>query len=80
MIPHGLLMLISKYIHIYGSRMPDKKLVFFLNWDSLHTRLNNHYEAWSYKKRNTKRLKHTGNSMQHTGNLFRKNLQLKDVC
>ena len=46
---------------------------FFLNWDSPYARLNSHYEAWSYKKRSTKRLK-------HTGNLFRKNLQLKDVC
>ena len=24
--------------------------VLFFNWDSLHTRLNSHYEAWSYKK------------------------------
>ena len=29
---------------------------FFLNWDSLHARLNSHYEAWSYKKRSTKRI------------------------
>ena len=33
----------------------------FLNWNSLHARLNRHYEAWSYKKKSTKRLKHTGN-------------------
>ena len=45
---------------------------FFFNWDSLHARLNSLYEAWSYKERRTKRLK-------HTRNLFRKNLQLKDV-
>ena len=47
---------------------------FFLNWDSLHERLHRHYKAWSYtkKKRDTKRLR-------HTRNLFRKNLQLKDV-
>ena len=54
----------------------DKKIgnVFFKNWDSLHARLNSHYEAWSYKekKKAQKRLK-------ATGNLFRKNLQLKDV-
>ena len=24
---------------------------FFGNWDSLHSRLNSHYEAWSYKKK-----------------------------
>ena len=29
--------------------------VFFLNWDSLHARLNSHYESWSYKKRSTKK-------------------------
>ena len=45
----------------------------FLNWDSLHPRLNSHYKAWSYKKKGTKRLK-------YTGNLFRKNLQLIGVC
>ena len=29
---------------------------------------SSHYEAWSYKKKH-----------EHTGHLFRKNLQLKDV-
>ena len=48
-------------------------IFFFSNWDSLHARLNSHYKAWSYKKRRKKRL-------QDTENLFRKNLQLKDVC
>ena len=47
--------------------------VFFLNWDSLYLGLNSHYEAWNYKKKITKRLKHTGESAQ-------KNLHLKDVC
>ena len=28
---------------------------FFFNWDAPHARLNSHYEAWSYKKRSTKR-------------------------
>ena len=46
---------------------------FFFNWDSPHARLNSHYEAWNYKKKAQKRL-------QDTENLFRKNLQLKDVC
>ena len=36
------------------------KEMFFLkkkkNWDSLHARLNSHYEAWSYKKRSTKKI------------------------
>ena len=44
----------------------------FFNRDSLHARLNSHYKASSYKKYSTKRLK-------HTGNLFRKNLQLIGV-
>ena len=47
--------------------------VFFFNWDSLHARLNSHYDEWSYNKKKTQRL-------QDKENLFRKNLQLKDVC
>ena len=27
----------------------------FCNWDSLHARLNSHYEPWSYKKRSTRK-------------------------
>ena len=46
-------------------------LFFFFNWDSLYARLNSHYKAW--KEAHKKRL-------QDTENLFRKNLQLKDVC
>ena len=29
--------------------------LFFCNWDSLHARLNSHYEAWSSKKRSRKK-------------------------
>ena len=29
----------------------------FFDWDSLHARLNNHYKAWSYKKKNYKKIK-----------------------
>ena len=29
---------------------------FFFNWDSLHARLNSHYETWSYKKRSKKQI------------------------
>ena len=47
--------------------------IFYLIGDSLHARLNSHYEAWSYKKRSTKKI-------QDTENFFRKNLQLKDTC
>ena len=28
----------------------------FLNWDSLHARLNSYYEAWSYKKKKHKKI------------------------
>ena len=35
-------------------------LFCFFNWDSLHVRLNSHYEAWSYththKKKSTKKI------------------------
>ena len=27
----------------------------FFNWDSLHARLNSHYEAWSYKEKKHKK-------------------------
>ena len=30
---------------------------FFFNWDSLHARLNSHFEAWSYKKKKHKNIK-----------------------
>ena len=33
------------------------QLFLFLNWDSLHARLNSHYEAWSYKKMKRKKVK-----------------------
>ena len=32
------------------------KYIYFFNWDSLHARLNSHYEAWSYKKESTKKI------------------------
>ena len=54
----------------YISYLAIVTFFFFLNWDSPHARLNSHYEAWSYKKKR----------LQDTENLFRKNLQLKDVC
>ena len=54
-------------------QLPFKFIIFFIG-DSLHVRLNSHYETWSYKKN-----KHT--KLKHTGYLFRKNLELlKDVC
>ena len=28
---------------------------FLFNWDSPNARLNSHYEAWSYKKKSTKK-------------------------
>ena len=30
--------------------------IYIYNWDSLRARLNSHYEAWSYKKRSTKKV------------------------
>ena len=29
----------------------------FFYWDSLHARLNSHYEVWSYKKKKYKKIK-----------------------
>ena len=34
----------------------ENELLFFFNWDSLHAKLNSYYEAWSYKKRSTKKI------------------------
>ena len=48
----------------------SNSIILFYNWDSLHTRLKNHYKAQSYKKKKHKK---------HTGNLLRKNLKLKGV-
>ena len=31
-------------------------ILIFFNWDSLHAKLNSHCEAWSYKKRHTKKI------------------------
>ena len=35
---------------------PENVMSFFFNWDSLHARLNSHYEAWSYKKKKHKKV------------------------
>ena len=31
--------------------------IFFFNWDSLHAKVNTHYEAWNYKKKKHKKIK-----------------------
>ena len=39
---------------IYGGTIFFTSYAFlkiFFNWDSLHERLNSHYQAWSYKKK-----------------------------
>ena len=40
---------------LYKSNNPKETLMydttFFFNWDSLQARLNNHYETWSYQKK-----------------------------
>ena len=35
----------------------DFFLFLFLNWDSLHARINSHYEAWGSKKMKHKKIK-----------------------
>ena len=64
-----------KYCFVEAIEHSSADIVIFFNWDSLHARLNSHYEAWSYKKKAQKRL-------QDTENQFRKNLNIvkKDVC
>ena len=57
---HSLLTICKSFIrpHLdYGDTIYDQpnNQLFFFNWDSPHARLNSHYEAWSYKKKSTKR-------------------------
>ena len=33
------------------TKIPSKFFFFFFNCDSLHARLNSHYEAWGYRKK-----------------------------
>ena len=51
----------------------------FFNWDSLHTRLNIHCKAWSYKKNNHKKIKSYRKSIskEPTVNRYLLNLDLK---
>ena len=56
---------------------------FFFDCDSLHARLNNHYEAWSYKKKKYKKIRaqlEPRKSTERAQLEHRKNLQLKDIC
>ena len=55
------------FVNESGIKVNKEVFSLFFNWDSIHARLNSHYEAWSYKKKAQKRL-------QDTENLFRKNL------
>ena len=40
---------------IKRTKLNDPLSHFFFNWDALCARLNSHYEAWSYKEKNTKK-------------------------
>ena len=65
-------------LKIKGGRQKTKFYFFyslkcFFHWDSLHAGMDSHYKACSYKKNKNKKEK-------HTGNLFRKNLQLIGAC
>ena len=42
--------------NIVLKELSNNFLFFFFNWDSPHARLNSHCEAWSYKKRSTKKI------------------------
>ena len=47
------------------------------NWDSLHARLNIHIPGMELQQKKHKKKK---KRLQDTENLFRKYLQLKDIC
>ena len=40
-----------------GFYLSNVVFLFFFNWDSLRARLNSHYKAWSYKKKEHKKIK-----------------------
>ena len=51
-----------KLKNIYMSALGHHICLFF-NWDSLHARLNSHYEAlWNYEKKKYKKIKAYKNS------------------
>ena len=48
--------ILKKWTHFeYNYLQKPTSALFFFNWDSLHARLNSHYEAWSYKKKKHKK-------------------------
>ena len=48
----------GSYVDRQLGRQLDKQIDrIFLNWDSLHARLNSHYKVWSYKKKKHKKIK-----------------------
>ena len=46
-----------------ASILEEKSSFLFLNCESLHAKLNNHYEAWSYKKKKHKKIIAYGKSV-----------------
>ena len=48
-----------KFSYSFGKsfHLPKSFMLFFVDWDSLHARLNSHYEAWSYNKITQKKIK-----------------------
>ena len=47
----------------FSQQVAQMKYIF-LNWDSIHERLNSHCKAWSYKKKKHKRIKAYRKSLQ----------------
>ena len=45
------------WIGLRVSNPPPPTIPYFVNWNSLHARLNSHYKAWSYKKKKYKKIK-----------------------
>ena len=46
----------EKIVKSAGIELPDYYYFFKLGFTPCDARLNSHYEAWSYKKRSTKRV------------------------
>ena len=71
---HGVWLCYTGITSRFGSVICVIEIFFFFFFVEVNSYVGNKVDlTWSYKKKKHKRL-------QHTENLFKKNLQLKDVC
>ena len=62
--PQSIIYLFHFYMLLYSLVSFLQFFFFFFNWDSPCARLNSHYEAWSDKKKSTKKITRYRKSVQ----------------